>query len=256
MGTLEKKILVKSKYVLVCISVRIGFPGKSLNWNNKAILWLKEITQVEVFGVHLQTQSTAYFGSLQCLLFWHKWKIQPKGQTFCSRWTDASPTLAMPHQEHGFETAWSTSCQWKGSATQHCRITLTKPQGEPNQGPIQAGKGKRWVSPRRGPHHKSNDAGPRKRVGMPDSGGDKAVSIPPDSGMNAGQQRIILKVQLSRAVFFPCAKNRRVELMLQHIIIFILPYPRSFPQHSTYHYRQPSGDLGAKKRAARLTQSA
>lgn len=69
MGTLEKKILVKSKYVLVCISVRIGFPGKSLNWNNQAILWLKEITQVEVFGVHLQTQSTAYFGSLQCLLF-------------------------------------------------------------------------------------------------------------------------------------------------------------------------------------------
>lgn len=102
----------------------------------------------------------------------------------------------------------------------------------------------------------SNDAGPRKRVGMPDSGGDKAASIPPDSSMNVGQQKIILKVQLSRAMFFPCAKNGRVELMLQHIIIFILPYPRSFPQHSTYYYRQPSGDLGAKERAARLTQSA
>lgn len=69
MGTLEKNILVKSKYVLVCISVRIGFPGKFLSWNNQAIPWLKELTQVEVFGVHLQTHSTAYFGSLQRLLF-------------------------------------------------------------------------------------------------------------------------------------------------------------------------------------------
>lgn len=35
----------------------------------QAIPWLKEMTLVAVFGVHLQTHLTAYFDSLQCLFF-------------------------------------------------------------------------------------------------------------------------------------------------------------------------------------------
>lgn len=65
----KKKSVRKSKYVLVCISVRKGFSRKCLHWNNQAILWLKEIALVEVFGVHLQIHSTAYFDSLWSLDF-------------------------------------------------------------------------------------------------------------------------------------------------------------------------------------------
>lgn len=46
----------------------------------------KKITQLEVLWSSDSSNS----------LFWHQWKIQPKGHRFCSRWTDASPTPAMP----------------------------------------------------------------------------------------------------------------------------------------------------------------
>lgn len=77
----------------------------------------------------------------------------------------------------------------------------------------------------------------------------KVVSIPPHRSMNLGQQKIILKVQLSRAILFSCAKNDRVELVLQPVITSTFPHPCFFPQHGTWLQTAKQG-FGSESRAA------
>lgn len=128
-------------------------------------------------------------------------KFSPRDKIFAQGGWMPLPLWQCPTKK---KPQFQTCMKCQGSATQHCHSTLTKPQGEPNQGPTQPAKWRDEFS--------LNSSTPvalmlEKRNGNAWQWWGKVVSIPPHSSMNLGQRKIILKVQLSRAILFSCAKN-------------------------------------------------
>lgn len=162
-----------------------------------------------------------------------------------------------PHQEHSFKIAWSAGCQTKGSVP--CDTAASQfPSHRVSQARdwSRLAKGRDEFPPETGLHHEQW-CWTRRRVKMSDSGGETLSPSPWQQHMSRMQvsgKWSWKHSSLSRAKLFLCAKGGIVELMLQHIVISIFPCPRSFAQHSTCHYRQPSGDSGPETRAAGLTQ--
>lgn len=164
---------MKSKYVLIHISVRIEFSEKCLNLNNQVIHWLKKNytggSSLEFVCRLLQQLILTIYSAFS---FESSGKFSPRGKGFAQGGLMQLPhwqchTKNMSSELHEAQIAGEKAVLHNTAASRSlsCRVSQTRDQ-------FRLAKTRDEFSPEQ-VRTMNNGAGPRKKVGMPNNGGEK-----------------------------------------------------------------------------------